>query len=294
MVKLKYWLFGFLFLAIIIIASVSFIQQEKLSENKGESFEREFQETEKVENTDKEKEVEEENIAVNTGIKLVPTQQGDGRGTSSQGGPQSHYIYSERMDIAAGQKWNKNTKLKYCIRYKSNTDSSNYRSAVLYANSSLENKYIFQIDIYEYQTDYYCSQSAWAKGIWDKDGGGRGTYRIGIPFKASFSNKDIFHEICIDDINSQLNHCASKWGISEDDAYLTNIYQISASSQNNSLSDYAILDYFKIFVNGNQISDTLFPNQDFSKFSGLADDNKPDDFVGWTEHKDAYAVEIEE
>ncbi len=260
-----------------------------LSDEK-KNFKGEFREIEEIE--DAEEKMEEKYTApINTGIRLAPTPE---RGTSSQGGElRSHYIYSEMMDIATGQKWNKDTKLKYCIRYKSNTDSSNYRGAVLYANSSLENKYIFQIDIYEYQTDYYCSQSAWAKGIWDKNEG-RGTYRIGIPFKAPLSNEDVFHEICVDDINSQLNHCASKWGISEDDAYVTNIYQISASSQANNLSDYTILDYFRILVDGDQVSESLFPNQDFSRFSGLTDDDNSDDFVGWTEHSSVYAVDIKE
>ena len=290
MIKLERWLIGTLFLAIVGIAVVGFIWQEKLNENKKEGFKEEFRKVEKIRDTDKEME-EKHATAANIGIRLAPTPE---RGTSSQGGElRSHYIYSERMDIAMEQKWDKDTKLKYCIRYKSNTDSSNYRGAVLYASSSLENKYFFQIDIYEYQTDYHCSQSAFARGIWDK-GGGRGTYRIGIPFKASFSNKDVFHEICIDDINSQLNHCASEWGISEDDAYLANIYQISASSSANNLSDYTILDYFKIFVDGNQVSEALFPNQDFDEFSGLADDDNSDDFARWTEHKNAYAVDIEE
>ena len=277
MIKSKYLLRGVLALAIIgIVVLNSYIQQRNQTENQEKDF----------------KEAEEKYTApTNTGVRLAPTPE---RGTSSQGGElRSHYIYSEIMDIAGEQKWNKDTKLKYCIRYKPNTDSSNYRGAVLYAKSSLENKYIFQIDIYEYQTDYHCSQSAWAKGIWD-EGGGRGTYRIGIPFKASFSNKDVFHEICVDDINSQLNHCASKWGISEDDAYVTNIYQTSASSPAKSADDYMVFDYFKIFINENQVSDALFPNQDFSKFSGLADDDNPDDFAGWTEYSNAYAVDIEE
>jgi len=284
MTKLKCWLVGALVLAVVGIAIASSIQQKKLSENRKENFEGEFKETEKIKDADEE--AEEKHVAVaNTGIRLAPTHESE-RGTSSQGGGlRSHYIYSERMDIAMEQKWNKDTKLKYCIRYKSNTDSSNYRSAILYASSSLENKYIFQINILEYKTDYHCGSWAWAKG--------GGTYSIDIPFKASFSNEGVFHEICVDDINSQLNHCASKWGISEDDAYVTNIYQISASSPTNNLNDYTILDYFKIFINGNQVSDTLFPNQDFNRFSGLADDNKPDDFAGWTEHSSVYAVDIE-
>lgn len=273
MTKLKYWLIGiWVLITIGIVIFISFTLQKKSNENGKE-------EIKKIEKRHTE--------TVNTGIKLIPTFEKFSREL------RSHYIYSEVMDIATEQEWNKDTKLKYCIRYKSNTDSPNYRGATLYANSSLENKYIFQIDIYEYQTDYYCGQSAWAKGIWDKNGG-RGTYRIGIPFKSSLSNGDIFHEICVDDINSQLNYCASKWGISEDDAYLTNIYQISASSPNSSLDDYVVLDYFRIFVDGNQVSESLFLNQDFNNFSGLVNDNKPNDFEGWEEHGNIYAVSVQE
>ncbi|MEA1936544.1 MAG: hypothetical protein U9N04_00305 [Patescibacteria group bacterium] len=285
MMKLKYWLFGTLILAIIGITFVVFIQQEKLSENKKENFERGFEEIEKTK--DANEKMEEGNIALtNTGVKLTPTPQ---RGTSSQGGSQmqSQYMKSEVMNVTAGQRWNKNTKLKYCFKYKSN---ASYRSTILSASSSLRNKYFFQINVWKDPSDHPCSQWAFAKSLWDK-GKGRGTYSINISPKASLSNEDVFHEICIDDINSQLNHCASKWGISEDDAYLTNIYQVSINS---SASSSVIFDYVRIFVDGNQISESLFPNQDFSKFSGLADDDSSDDFVGWTEHSDIYAVDIKE
>lgn len=261
MIKSRYWLIGILAIIIIGIIIVGFTLQKESSNN----------------------ETEKKHIAVaNTGVKLVPTSEGE----VSRELLRSHYIYSEVMDIAAGQKWDKSNKLKYCIKYKSDTDSSNYRGAVLYANSSLENEYIFQINILEYKTNYHCNSWAWAKG--------GGTYSIDIPFKALFSNKDVFHEVCVEDINSQLNHCVSEWGISKDDAYLTNIYQVSASSQNSSLSDYTILDYFRIFIDENQVSDLLFPNQDFDKFSGLVDDDKPDDFEGWKEYKNIYAVSIQE
>lgn len=261
MIKLKYWLIGMLVLATVgVVVFVGFALQKKSNNNE---------------------ENKKEHIKiVNTGVKLVPTFEKASREL------RSHYMYSETMDIATEQKWNKDTKLKYCIRYKSNTDSSNYRGAILYANSPLVNGYIFQINILEYKTDYYCDSWAWAKG--------GGTYSIDIPSKTSFLNKDIFHEICVDDINSQLNHCASKWGISENDAYLTNIYQGSISSPTDNLNSYTIFDYFKIFIDGNQTTELLFLNQDFNKFLGLADDNKFDDFVGWKEYKNSYAVSIQE
>ena len=232
------------------------------------------------------KEAEEKYVVpINTGVKLVPDPSTDPE-TMLHAGPNPQRMHSEGMEITAGQKWNKNTKLKYCIRYKSNTNSSKYRSAILHANSSLENKYIFQVDIYEYKTDYYCDS-------WANIRGG-GTYRIIIPFKTSFSNKDTFHEICIDDINSQLDYCILKWGINKDDAYLTNIHQASIFSPSSSLNDYAVFDHFRIFVDGNQVPELLFPNQNFDKFLGSTDDNNSDDFEGWKEYKNAYAIDIEE
>ena len=271
MIRSKYLLGGIILLMTIGIVILSgYIQQRYQTEDQ----EKDIKESE-------EKYV----IPINTGVKLVPDPNTDPE-TILHAGPNSQRMHLGGMEITAGQKWNKDTKLKYCVRYKTNANSSKYRSAILHANSSLENKYIFQIDIYEYETDYYC-------GSWANIRGG-GTYRIIIPFKDLSSDKDIFHEICIDDINSQLDHCVTKWGINKDDAYLTNIHQASILSPSGNLSDYTIFDYSRLFIDGNQVPESLFPNQNFDKFSGSINDNNSDDFEGWKEYKNTYAVDIEE
>ena len=135
MTKLKYWLIGSLVLVVVGIAIISFVQQEKINENKKENFKEESRETEKTEDINKE--VEQKNITpINTGVKLVPV-------VTNSSDPEimlfdpinSQLVESEEMDITAGQQWNKNTKLKYCVRYKSN--SPNHRGIALLADSSL-------------------------------------------------------------------------------------------------------------------------------------------------------------
>ena len=122
-------------------------------------------------------------------------------------------------------------------------------------------------------------------------------YDIYIPLNGSPSNKDTFHEVCIDDINSLLANCASEWGVDKNDAYLTDIYKAYVASPEVRLGDYSIFDYYRIFVNGVQVPKSVFPNQDFNKFSGTIDDGQPDDFVGWEEgwagRDEAYAVSVE-
>ena len=120
MIKLECWLFGALILAIIEIASVSFIQQEKLDENKKENFREEARKTEKIK--DMGEEVEEKDIvSINTGVKLVPVVTNSSDPEIMRYNPiNSQVIESEKMDVTMDQQWNKNTKLKYCVRYKSN------------------------------------------------------------------------------------------------------------------------------------------------------------------------------
>ncbi|MCK5475137.1 MAG: hypothetical protein KAI71_00960 [Candidatus Pacebacteria bacterium] len=277
-------IFMMLFNALLILSFSGYIQQKYQTENQ-ENY---IQQSNKIDNQEKDlKELEEKYvIPINTGVKLIPDPNTDPE-TMLHAGPNPQRMQLGGMEITAGQKWNKNTKLKYCVRYKTNVNSSKYRSTILHANSSLESKYIFQVDIYEYKTDYHCDS-------WVNIRGG-GTYRIIIPFGASSSSdKDTFHEICIDDINSQLDYCATKWGINKDDAYLTNIHQASILSPSGSLNNYAIFDYIKIFIDENQVSEALFPNQNFDKFLGSANDNKSNDFNGWMEYKNVYAVDIDE
>ncbi len=218
----------------------------------------------------------------NIGVKLIPEL---AEPDDPDEGVDSQNIYSDELSIAAGQTWNKDTQLKFCIRYKSNVVNHNYRSAILDGKSSLGDGYTFQIDLREYEKDYQCSS-------WAEVRVGR-TYNITIPLSGSPSNKDIFHEACVDDINSLLDNCVSEWGIDKNDAYLTDIYKAYVLSPGISLDDYSIFDYYRIFVNGTQVPESVFFNQDFNKFSGTKDDGQPDDFVGWAEYYEAYAVSVE-
>lgn len=257
-----------------------YFEEKEEEEERKERREEEKEEEEKVSQPPGEEPQSSDNI----GVKLIPelTEPDD-----PDEGVDSQAIYSDGLSIAAGQTWNKNTKLKFCVRYKSNVAFQGYRSAILAGKSSLGDNYTFQIDLFEYRKDYYC-------GSWAVFAGKGRTYNIVVPLNGSFSNKDTFHEVCIDDINSVLDNCVSEWGIDKNDAYLTDIYITTAIGPDEmSLDEYTIFDYYRVFVNGTQVSESVFFNQDFNKFSGTIDDGKPDDFVGWVEYSDAYAVSIE-
>ena len=197
--------------------------------------------------------------------------------------PSNTYMYSDLMDVAAGQVWSKATKLKLCVGYKSNVVDELFRSAILYGNSSLWDGYTFQIDVLEYGLDSYC-------GSWSQYSGG--TYHIQVPLNSLASNNDTLHEVCINDLNAELSKCASEWGISDGEAFLTNVYNAWLGSPSVSSDDYLVVDYFRFFVDGVQVVDSVFFNQDFNDFSGVLDDGVPDDFTGWTAYWDAYGVSI--
>ncbi len=220
----------------------------------------------------------------NIGVKLTPELI---EPDDPDEGVDAVYMYFDGLSIAAGQTWNKDTQLKFCVRYKSNVASPGYGSAMIHGGSPL-NGSLFYIGLREHRKDYYCD--SFGIGIAGEEGRG---YGIIVPLNSSSSNKDTFHEVCIDDINSVLDNCASEWGIDKSDAYLTDIWEAYVASPDESLDDYSIFDYYRIFVNGIQVSESLFPNQNFNKFSGTIDDGQPDDFVEWTEYSDAYAVSLE-
>lgn len=248
---------------------------------------REEKKEEEIEDSSDKPLEEEPQSSDNIGVKLSPelTEPDD-----PDEGVDSQSIYFDELSIAAGQTWNKDTQLKFCIRYKSNVASPGHRSAILGGKSSLGDKYTFQIDLFEYGKDYHCG--SYGVGMAGEEGRG---YGIVVRLNNSPSNKDIFHEVCIDDINSVLDNCVSEWGIDKNDAYLTDIYiAVVISPDEMSLDEYAIFDYYRIFVDGIQVSESVFPNQDFNKFSGTIDDGQPDDFVEWTEYSDAYAVSVEQ
>lgn len=253
--------------------------EEKEEEERKER--REEREEEPEDSSDKPLE-EEPQSSDNIGAKLSPELDPD---DDDMEDVDYQCMRSDELSIAAGQTWNKDTQLKFCVRYKSNVASQYYISVFLYGKSPLGNGYTFDIELMEYGKDYYCSSHKVRDGR---------TYEIYIPLNNSFSNKDIFHEVCIDDINSLFDNCVSEWGIDKNDAYLTDIYRVYVASPDvMSLDEYSIFDYCRVFVNGIQAPESVFPNQNFNKFSGTTDDGQPDDFVGWAEIDEAYAVSVE-
>jgi len=259
---------------------------EEKEEKEEREERREEREEEPEDSSDKPPE-EDPQSSDNIGVKLSPELR---EPDDPDEGVDSQSIHFDKLSIAAGQTWNKNTQLKFCIRYKSNVASPGYVSAILGGKSSLGDKYTFQIDLFEHRKDYHCG--SYGVGMAGEEGRG---YIIVVPLNNSPSNKDTFHEVCIDDINSVLDNCVPEWGIDKNDAYLTDIYiAVVISPDEMSLDEYAIFDYFRIFVNGTQVSESVFPNQNFNKFSGTIDDGQPDDFAGWAEYYDeAYAVSVE-
>ena len=267
---------------IVVIVSVILITSSFQGEQDTVISEEE-QDTQQEEPDTTEEEQEEEgpySSTDNKGMKLNAYQDliMDPYGTSAS----NTYVYSSEMDVAAGQEWDKNTDLKFCVAYKSTTASSTYRSAILNAISSIDDDYEFQIDLFEYATDQYC-------GSWNKYGGGK-VYQISIALNKDSSNVDTFHEVCIEDLNSLIDTCALEWGINTDIVHITNIYRTWISSPSTSVDDYTIYDYYKVYVDGVQVSDSVFPNQEFDTFSGTIDDEDTDDFNGWDVYYSAYAV----
>ena len=207
----------------------------------------------------------------NIGVKLEPREDYSGF-TSAQ------YMYSNILSASGMEVWNSETKLKACLSYKTNQEYKNFRSGIIYAESPLLNNYEFQIDFYENLDEYGCSK--WSTGS-------GGVYQISVPFNDTTDYDESQIELCINDINAILKNCASEWGVSEDEAYLTEIYQFYVTSPSQSIDEYVIYDYFRLYIN-----DELEEEFEFSDLRGEKDDDEADFYYNWEPYYDAYKVSI--